>query len=361
MIRTHTPTGDPAWLVTDYARVRDLLADERLGRSHPVPENASRVGESAIFGGPMGNFETELTDHARMRALLQPHFSPKYMRTLRPRVATMTTELLDQLESPADLHAGLALPLPIMVICELLGVPYEDREQFRAWSEAAGNFVDGAKSTEGLAALYAYGLDLIARKRVEPGDDVLSRLAAADEVTDADAAQLAMGLLFAGHETTVVQIGMGALNLLTRPEQWRALLADPVLIPGAVEEILRWPGNNVGLGGMVRYARTDFEVDGIAVQTGDLLLLSISKANLDASTFPEPEQFDITRPTNAHVTFGYGIRYCLGAPLARIELTEVLTQLIPRFPDMRLAVPESSLTYRTDVLTGGLIALPVTW
>jgi cytochrome P450 len=361
MIHTKTATGDPAWLVTEHDRVRDLLSDERLGRSHPAPENAARVGQSAIFGGPMGNFETEPTDHARMRALLQPHFSAKHMRALRPRVEAMTTDLLDKLQSPADLHAGLALPLPIMVICELLGVPYEDRDQFRAWSEAAGNFVDGAKSMEGLAALYNYGLDLVARKRVEPADDVLSRLAAADQVTDTDAAQLAMGLLFAGHETTVVQIGMGALNLLTRPDQWTALLEDPTLIPGAVEEILRWPGRNVGLGGMVRYARTDFEIDGTTVHTGDLVLLGINQANLDAATFPEPERFDITRNASAHLTFGFGTRYCLGAPLARIELQAVYSQLIPRFPGMRLAVPESSLTYRTDVLTGGLTALPVTW
>ncbi|MGE5288806.1 MAG: hypothetical protein ACM3ML_16730 [Micromonosporaceae bacterium] len=158
--RVRTPAGDPAWLVTGYEEVRRLLADERLGRSHPDPASAARLGESALFGGPLGNYDTEHADMARMRALMQPHFSPKRMRALRPRVEELTAYLLDRLAgqgSPADLHQALALPLPILVICELLGVPYADRGQFRAWSEAVGDVLDRGRSEQGLAALFSYG------------------------------------------------------------------------------------------------------------------------------------------------------------------------------------------------------------
>jgi cytochrome P450 len=363
MIRTHTPTGDPAWLVTDHAEVRRLLSDERLGRSHPNPEAAARTGESALFGGPNGNFDTESADHTRMRSLLQPHFSPKHMRALRPRIRALTTELLDKLAGhtpPADLHQELALPLPILVICELLGVPYEDRDQFRAWTQAAANIRDRARSEQGLGALFGYGLELIGKKREKPGDDVISRLCATEGVTDEEAAGLSMALLFAGHETTVVQIGMGAVLLLTNPDQWQALLNDPGLVPNAVEEMLRAPSKDVGTGGIPRYARTDMEIDDVTVHAGDLVLLNVTAANQDPAVFPDPERIDVTRQTAAHLSFGYGIRYCIGAPLARIELQEVFAQLIPRFPAMRLAVPAGDLNFQQDTLTGGVLELPVT-
>jgi cytochrome P450 len=361
MIRTHTPNGAPAWLVTEHAEVRRLLSDDRLGRSHPKPETAARTGESALFGGPLGNFDTEQADHARMRSLLQPHFSPKHMRALRPRVHALTTELLDKLDHTADLHAELALPLPILVICELLGVPYEERDQFRAWSEAAANTRDRALSQQGLGSLFGYGMQLVARKRKDPGDDVISRLCATEGITDEEAASLSMALLFAGHETTVVQIGMGALLLLTHPEQWKALVNDPSLVPNAVEEMLRAPVKDPGTGGIPRYARVDMEIGDATVRAGDLVLLNVTAANQDPAVFPEPGQVDVTRQAAAHLTFGHGIRYCIGAPLARIELQEVFTQLIARFPDLRLAVAPTDLTYRADVLTGGLVELPVTW
>jgi pentalenolactone synthase len=240
--RVRTPVGHEAWLVTDYGQVRRLLDDDRLGRSHPEPDAAARTGESALFGGPLGNFDTEAADHARMRTLLQPHFSPKHLRALAPRVETLTTGLLNELAEqgpPADLHARLAVPLPILVICELLGVPYSDRDQFRAWAEDAGNVRDRARSEHGLAELFRYGGSLVERKRTHPGDDVISRLCATDGVSDDEAATMSMFLLFAGHETTVVQIGLGALLLLTNREQWQALLDNPALIPNAVEELLR--------------------------------------------------------------------------------------------------------------------------
>jgi cytochrome P450 len=359
--RVRTRVGDQAWLVTGYEEVRRLLADERLGRSHPDPVKAPRLGESALFGGPMGNFDTEQADNARLRSLLQPHFSPRRMRALRPRADELTAGLLSDLAEhgpPADLHQALALPLPIQVICELLGVPYADRDQFRAWSEAVGDVRDRVRSEQGLGELFVYGQQLVARKRKQPGDDFISRLCA-DDLGDDEIAMLSMALLFAGHETTVVAIGMGALCLLANPGQQQALINDPGRITSAVEEIMRAPGRSGG--GIPRYARTDLQIGEVAVRTGDLVLLDNRAANHDPAVFPSPDRFDITRQGPAHLSFGHGAHYCLGAPLARIELQAVFSQLLARFPGMRLAVPVEELRVRSDALTGGLTKLPVEW
>ncbi|MFI7702258.1 cytochrome P450 [Nonomuraea sp. NPDC049480] len=359
-----TAVGDPAWLVTGYDEVRRLLDDDRLGRAHREPERASRTGESAMFGGPLGDFDTEQADHRQMRSLLQPHFSPKRMRALRGRVETLTAGLLDELAAagpPADLHAALALPLPIAVICELLGVPYEDRTRFRAWTQAAADITDRARSEQGLAELFGYGRRLVARKRAEgdPDADVISRLAATEGVSDDDAAAMGMFLLFAGHETTVTAIGRGVLWLLADPDQWRALVDDPGRIDAAVEEILRAPG--LGGGGIPRYARTDLELAGARVRAGDLVLLDTGAANHDAAVFADPDRFDLGRPAVPHLTFGHGARYCVGAPLARIELQVVFSQLAARFPALKLGCAVEELSFNPHVLTGGLTALPVTW
>jgi cytochrome P450 len=362
--RVRTPAGHEAWLVTDYTHVRHLLDDDRLGRSHREPDKAARTGESALFGGPLGNFETEEADHARTRKLLQPHFSPKHLRALAPRVEALTTELLNELAEqgpPADLHAQLALPLPIQVICELLGVPYSDRDRFRAWAEDAGNVRDRARSERGLAELFDYGRMLVERKRAQPGDDVVSRLCATDGVSDEEAATMSMFLLFAGHETTVVHIGLGVLLLLTNRDQWQALLDNPALIPNAVEELLRAATTGGGAGGVPRYARTDFGIGDVSIHAGDLVLLDIASANHDPVAFTHPERIDIARKEAAHVAFGYGARYCIGAPLARAELKTVFAQLIPRFPSMHLTVDPAELPTRRDVLAGGLVKLPVSW
>lgn len=360
--RIRTRVGDTAWLVTGYDQVRALLDDDRLGRSHPDPAGAARSGESALFGGPLGDFVTEKADHARMRSLLQPHFSPGRMRAFRPRVEALTAGLLDDLAQqsrPADLHTALAVPLPVLVICELLGVPYEDREAFRAWTRDAADVTDRARSEQGVGELFAYGLQLAARKRRDPGDDVISRLCETEGVGDDEVAMLAMALLFAGHETTVVQIGLAALLLLTHPATWQQLREHPGSIDAAVEEILRAPGK--GSGGIPRYARTDLTVDGTDIAAGDLLMLDTGAANHDPHAFPDPDAFDIARRAGHHLSFGHGARYCLGAPLARIELRVVLTQLVDRFPGLCLAVPPEQLTVRSEVLAGGLTELPVTW
>jgi cytochrome P450 len=361
--RFRTATGDEGWRVTAHPAVRRLLADERLGRAHPDPATAARTGDSALFGGPLGNFDTEHADHARMRSLLQPHFTPKRMRELAPQVDALAKGLLDELAvhgSPADLVEAVAVPLPILVICELLGVPIEDRVEFRTWTQQAADTQDRARSERGLTSLFDYGRRLVARKRAEPDDGVIAQLSTTDGVADEEAAMLTMALLFAGHETTVVQIGLATMLLLSDRDQWQTLLDRPDLIDGAVEETLR-ARNPGGTGGIPRYARVDLEIDGAQVRAGELVLLDTNAANHDPGVFADPDRVDVTRGATAHLTFGHGARYCIGAPLARIELHSVLTGLLSRFPGMRLAVPRSELTMRTGSLTGGLTALPVEW
>ena len=359
--RVRTEVGDPAWLVTSHADVQRLYDDDRLGLAHPHPETAARMHESTMFGRATPNFATEQSDHARKRDLLKPHFTPKRLGDLRPRVDALTAGLLDELRakgSPADLRTAVALPLPILVICELLGVPHEDREKFCGWTADVSNTGDRARSETGWRRVFGYCQQLVATKRREPGDDVISRVCATEGVSDDEAAHLSTGLLLAGYESVVSQIGLGALALLAHPEQWRALAHNATLASNAVEETLRAAR---GAGVFPRYARTDLEIDGVTVQAGDLVLLSTGAANHDPSVFADPDRVDITRRAAGHLTFGHGARYCIGAPLARIELQAVFSQLASRFPTMRLAVGVEQLRLRTDMLFGGLVELPVRW
>jgi pentalenolactone synthase len=365
--RVRTPAGDEAWLVTRYAEVKQLLGDSRLGRSHPDPEHAPRISDSILFGGPMESYETEHADHAQMRALLTPFFSAKRMQALRPQVEALVDQLLDALATqtpPVNLHEALSFPLPVLVICELLGVPYEDREQFRAWSTAMADLHDRDRATAALRRLVAYMGELVTRKRAHPEDDVISGLCAAQttqggQLSDAHVAFLAAMLLFAGHETTVVRIDVGTLLLLTNPDQRQAFLRAPELVTSAVEEILR--ASDSGSGGLPRYARADIEMGGVTIRAGEAVLLSLGAANHDERAFADPDRFDIGRASNAHLTFGYGPRFCIGAPLARMELQAVFARLLPRLPTLRLAMPFEHLRVRSDLLTGGLAELPVTW
>jgi cytochrome P450 len=375
--RVTTPAGDPAWLVTGHNTVQDLLADTRLGRSHADPDNAARYSDAAIFGRAAratGTPESEQAEHMLMRRLLSRSFSARRLAHLNPRVQELVKALLDGLETmprPVDLHEALSFPLPTLVICELLGVPYADREDFRRWSDAAADMTDAARSRAGLERLQAYMRRLLDRKRRESAEDVLSDLLAAQELTDGaftddKVVDLAVGLLFAGHETTVSAIDRGVVLLLAHPAQLAALKRDPALVASAVEEILRLPDPVKRppadhATGLARYANTDIELDGTTIAAGDLVLLDLGGANLDPAAFADPERFDITRTPNPHVTFGYGPRFCLGAPLARLELRAVFGALFARFPTLRLAVSVDDLEPRNHLLTGGLAAIPVTW
>jgi cytochrome P450 len=366
-----TPTGDPAWLVTRFEEVRDLLSDKRLGRSHPEPERASRITTAAILDGPSGNYDTEEADHTRMRRLLTPAFSAKRMLMLSDHVQHLVDDCVDQLliehaatsDGAVDLHAGLAFPLPVAVICRLLGVPESDRQHFASLSERMANYAIGDEAHQARDEFNDYMTGLAETKRTQPGEDVISDLVRAqstDEGYDyADMIQLCVGLLFAGHETTVNRIGLGTLFLLTRPDQWQALTADPAgRVNATVEEIMRLgaPGDL----GLVRYAHTDVDVAGVTIQRGDAVILSINSANRDASVYTEAETFDPDRPERTHLGFGHGSHFCIGASLARTELRIVFATLARRLPGLRLAKALDELEVRTT-LTGGVTELPVTW
>ncbi|MDT7783974.1 MAG: hypothetical protein QOF58_2393 [Pseudonocardiales bacterium] len=358
--RVRTPGGAEAWLVTGHAEVRQLLDDDRLSRSNPDPE-AAKDGGSALLAGLLGSFAT---DHARMRALLEPHFSPERMAELRPYVEKQTGQLLDELAArrpPVDLREAVALSLPIQVMCEWLGVPQEDKDRFGAWTQDAANVGDPVRSKQGLGGLFGYCRQLVADKRQNPGDDAISRICATEGITDDEVLGLTALLLFGGYETTVARIGTSVLLLLSEPGQWQALHDDPSLIPGAVEETLRRSMPNPHNGGMPRYAVTDFEIGGVIIRTGDFVLLNVIAANHDETAFAGADRVDVTRDTSASLAFGYGAYNCVGAALARMQLQVVLTQLVARFPALRLAADVEDLRLRHDTLIGGLVELPVTW
>ncbi|WP_306205400.1 cytochrome P450 [Actinoplanes sp. RD1] len=358
--RVRTPEGVEAWLVTGYAEVRQLLDDPRLSRSNPNP-GAVKDSGSAFLDNLLGDLAT---DHARLRSLLEPHFAPELMAKVRSSVEELTEELLDELAGktpPVDLRVELALSLPILVMCEWLGVPPEDKNKFSVWTQDAASVGDPARSQQGMGQLFAYCRQLVAQKREAPADDVISRLCAAEGLTDMEIVALTALLLFGGYETTVARIGTGVLLLLTNRDQWQAVLDDPGVIAGAVEELLRLSIPNPHNGGMPRFALTDFEVGGVTIRAGDLVLLNIVAANHDELAFPDADRVDVHRRDGGSLTFGHGAHYCVGAPLARMVLQASLVRLVKRFPEMRLAVDVQELGLRHDTLVGGLIALPVTW
>ncbi|RKT54409.1 cytochrome P450 [Saccharothrix australiensis] len=369
--RVTTPTGDPAWLVTRYEEVRDLLGDKRLGRSHPEPERASRLSTAAILDGPTGDYETEEADHARMRRLLTPAFSAKRMNLLSGYMHELVDGYLDRLlaehaaspDGVVDLHAGLAFPLPVAVICRLLGAPEGDREHFHSLSERMSNLAIGEDAHRAFEEFSRYMVGLVEAKRARPGEDVISdlvRAQSADPTFDYhEMVRLCVGLLFAGHETTVNRIGLGTLFLLTHRDQWEALTADPDgRVNATVEEIMRLgaPGDL----GLLRYAHVDVEVAGVTIRRGDAVVLSINAANRDASVYRDAEAFDPDRPERAHLGFGHGGHFCIGASLARTELRVVFAALARRVPGLRLAKRVEELETRTTI-TGGVTELPVTW
>ncbi|GLY65514.1 cytochrome P450 [Amycolatopsis taiwanensis] len=370
--RVTTPAGDPAWLVTTFAEAREIFADRRFGRSHPAPEQASQVSRAAIQAGPMGDYDNEEREHSRMRKLLVPAFSAKRMRRLADHIEELAGRCFDDMQAardrspgePVNLHELLSFPLPVLVICELLGVPYADRDHFRQLSDRIGMLDGGADAQQAMMDFKKYMAGLAEDKRKNPGPDVVSDLVRAqteDPTFDNDKlTQLAAGLLFAGHETTSNRIDVGVLFLLAEQDRRDAFVADPDnLVEPTVEEILRIaaPGGM----GLLRYAHDDVEIGGVTIARGDAVIISNGAANRDDSVFADPDEFNPGRKPNTHLAFGHGAHFCIGASLARTELRTVFPALFRRFPGLRLAVDVDALEIRSNRLAGGLDNVPVLW
>lgn len=360
--------GLPVWVVTRYDDVLAALSDPRLSND---PHNAGAL-EETLRGDFLSRslIGTDPPEHTRLRRLVAKAFTARRVEGLRPRVQEIADALLDRItpRGSADLVGEFALPLPITVIGELLGVPEADRDRFRGWTDEMLDrpFDPGsdiARVTEGRERMHGYLSDLVAAKRTHPADDLLTDLVqASDEGERLDAQELlAMTflLLIAGYVTTVSLVGNGTLALLRRPDQLERLRADPSLVPQAVEELLRFDGPvNPGL---TRFALEDLEIGGVRIPRGDMVLLAIAAADRDPDRFPDPDRLDVGAADPGHLAFGHGIHYCLGAPLARLEGQVAFTSLLARLPDLALDIPEDQLRWTGGGVLRGLRQLPVTF
>ncbi|UFQ19905.1 cytochrome P450 [Streptomyces huasconensis] len=362
--------GEDAWLVTRYDEVRTLLADRRLRLSNPDREQSAKSAARGFMVALMAgdDCDTELARHAQMRELLVPLFTTQRMRRMQARIEHHVDELLDELAvttPPVDLHRALSFPLPTMVVCDLLGVPLADRERFGLWARGTFDHSDDQHSANTFKKVVDYMMDLVTRKRAEPGDDILSELirAKGGMLSDAEIVDLGCAVLLFGYETTIVRIDLGTLLLLRNPVQRAQLVEDPGLAPAAVEEILRLSVGGKGSNALIpRYAHSDITVGETVIRAGDAVKLAIGAANIDERAYPAADVLDLHRDRpKSHLAFGYGARHCIGRTLARIELTAVFERLFRRLPDLRLAVPEDALRWQEHRITGGFDEIPVTF
>ncbi|MFE3548531.1 cytochrome P450 [Streptomyces kronopolitis] len=363
LLKVQMTYGEPAWLVTRYAEARFVLGDQRfsraLGASHDEPRQSEGRRDSGILG-------MDPPDHTRLRTLVAKAFTVRQVEKLRPQVRQLTQDLLDELEAagpPVDLVDRYALPIPVAVICRMLGVPTEDRPRFRVWSDAAlsTSSLTAEELDANLEELRAYMGQLIEEHRRAPQDDLMTALIDArdvgDRLSELELVDLCVGILVAGHETTATQIPNFVLALLDHPGQLALLREQPQLIDKAVEELLRFVPLGSGAG-QPRYATEDVEVGGTLVRAGTPVLVAVGSANRDALRFEKPGALDISRAANQHLGFGHGVHHCLGAQLARLELQEALGALVTRFPGLRLA---GDVEWKSEMLVRGPRVMPVGW
>jgi cytochrome P450 len=364
--RLAMPDGSRGWLVTSYEHVRFVMADPRFSsRPRNFRDPMRVVPEQERFDPQPGMFiSMDPPDHGRYRKLLTGQFTVRRMRSLEPRIQQMVLDHLDAMEKAgdsADLVAQFALPIPSLVICELLGVPYGEREEFQHRSHRLLRRDLPIEEIKAAAeGIREYVGGLVARKRENPGDDMLSGLFEADPtLTDGEVAEMGVLLLIAGHETTANMLGLGTFLLLQHPEQLAKLREDPTLVNGAVEELLRYL--SVVQFGTIRGVLEDVEVGGQQFRRGDTVVCSLAAANRDPARFDNPEILDVTRTHSAHVAFGHGIHQCLGQQLSRVEMQIAFRELFARFPHLRLAVEPSEVELRHNSVVYGVEALPVAW
>jgi cytochrome P450 len=362
------PDGVPGWLVTDHADARVLLDDRRLSKDHRRAADLGS-GPAGAYSLPLANHMLNLDppDHTRLRKLVSKAFTSRAVARLRPAIERIADDLLDAMAADlaahgeVDLLDALAFPLPIAVISELLGVPHADRERLRMWSKAFTSGVPTEVLVRASDEVGAYLADLVAAKRAEPTEDLLSDLVQVsdegDRLSENELVSMALLLIVAGHETTVNLIGNSVLALLRHPDQFAALRADPALLPGAIEEFLRYDGPiHIAT---IRFTTEPVPVGDVTIPAGEFVMISLLEANRDADRFTDPDRLDITRPAGGHLAFGHGIHYCVGAPLARLETRITLDRLLSRFDTLALAGDPTELQWRGSLLIHGLRNLPV--
>ncbi|MGW4484651.1 cytochrome P450 [Amycolatopsis sp. NPDC004368] len=363
------PDGHEGWLVTGYDEVRQLLADTRfssrqdLGVMHvPYETPGMPVATEPSPQVPGLFIAMDPPDHTRLRRKLTGAFTVRRMKQLEDHIAEVVERQLDAMaqQGPTvDLVKEFALPVPSLVICELLGVPYEDRAEFQA--NSAKFLVKEQELEEKMAAygaLTTYLGGLVAGKRAEPGEDILSDLARQDDLSIEELTGIAFLLLLAGHETTANMLALGTFALLEHPDQLAELRADPELLPGAVEELMRYL-SVVDIN--FRYATEDLELGGETIPAGSTVVVSTLAANRDPRKFENADALDIRRGARGQLGFGHGVHQCLGQQLARIEMRAGFAALFRRFPTLELAVPAGEVPLRTDMNIYGVHSLPVTW
>ena len=358
-VRRPLPNGDfrTMWLITKYADARELLSSRETSNS------LGRSGSAASQPGFLLSLDPP--DHTRIRRMLTGQFSMRRLAAMRPYIEEITTRFLDEMQaagSPVDLMQAFALPLPSLVICELLGVPFEDQPEFQRRSDTMLDvFVTREQQAQNTLEMNTYMQSLVNRHRQDPGDDILGMLIRdhADELTDEELLGIGNILLVAGHETTANTIGLGTLLLLQHPDQLALVRDDPEVITNAIEEILRYL--TIVHTGTPRIILQDMIIGGQTMQAGDIATVSLPAANRDADFMTDPDVFDVTRQPQPHLTFGHGIHQCLGQQLARLEMSVALPALLRRFPNLSLAASVADLTFRGDGPVNGVRELPVSW
>ncbi|MGW1286719.1 cytochrome P450 family protein [Streptomyces sp. NPDC001118] len=363
--------GLDAWLVTRYEDGLAALSDPRLSsdvRDASDPRLIEQLPEFERESMISNMLRSDPPDHTRLRRLVSKAFTARRVAELRPRIQEISDRLLDAVvpAGRADLVADFALPLPVTVISELLGVPVDDRQDFQRWTDAmlvrGETMPDPVVVNEAWQHMRAYVTKQLEAKRARPGDDLLSALISAHDeeqrLNDDELIAMTFLLLVAGYVTTVNLIGGGIAALLAHPDQLTLLRDHPELLPDAIEECLRYDGPvNPGI---ARFAREDVEIAGVTVPRGATVLIASAIADRDPARYPDPDRLDITRQNNGHLAFGHGIHYCLGAPLARLEGQIAIGTVLRRLPDLALAVPPAELRRRPGGLRGP-VQLPVTF
>ena len=368
--RVMTPFGVPAYLVTRYEDVREVLADtvrfSNASRHSFAPPGGPDFDEAELAEMRAGQLLAfDPPDHTRLRRMLIPEFTVRRMHRLEPRVVEIVNAALDDLEGggrPNDLVSHFALPVPSLVICELLGVPYADRAEFQHRTRC---LLDVSLPIEQRVALQresrAYMARLVEHAQTAPGVDMLGMLVRehGHDLSTAELIGIASLLLVAGHETTSNMLALGTLALLRHPEQLAMMRDDPTLVEPGIEELLRWL--SVVHSGAPRTTTTEVKLAGHTIPAGELLVLALPAANRDPGHTEDPDRLDITRGGLGHVAFGHGVHHCLGAPLARMEMRIAFPALFRRFPNLALAVPYENIGFRAHHVVYGLHDLPVTW